>query len=103
MAEFNKRELVGKLAKARARIRKAAGRCEGRKPFGARDGEAETVKRIRELRRESLRNIAARLDKEGRATRSGKPWSAEAVRGVLTRIDAETKAAKRVRRKATRA
>ena len=105
VAEFNKRELVGKLAKARARIRKAAGRCEGRKPFGARDGEAETVKRIRELRRESLRQIAARLDEEGRATRSGKPWSAEAVRGILTRVDAEAKAAKpkRVRRKAANA
>jgi DNA invertase Pin-like site-specific DNA recombinase len=105
VAEFNKRELVGKLAKARARIRKAAGRCEGRKPFGARDGEAETVKRIRELRRESLRQVAARLDEEGRATRSGKPWSAEAVRGILTRVDAEAKAAKpkRVRRKAANA
>ena len=95
VAEFNKRELVGKLAKARARQRKAIGRCEGRKPFGARDGERETVQRIRELRKESLRNIAAQLDSEGRASRSGKPWSAEAVRGILTRIDAETKAAKR--------
>ena len=103
VAEFNKRELVGKLAKARARIRKAAGRCEGRKPFGARDGEAETVKRIVALRKQSLRAIAALLDEEGRATRSGKPWSAEAVRGVLSRIDAETKAAKRVRRKAASA
>lgn len=102
VAEYNKRELVGKLAKARKRRREAEGRCEGRKPFGTRDGEAETVKRIRELRRESLRQIAARLDEENRPTRSGKPWSAEAVRGILIRIDAEAKAAKpkRVKRKA---
>lgn len=103
VAEFNKRELVGKLAKARARKRNAVGRCEGRKPFGTRDGEAETVKRIRELRRESLRNIAARLDKEGRATRSGKPWSPEAIRLILARLDKDAKAAKRGKRKVSAA
>jgi hypothetical protein len=85
VAEFNKREIVGKLAKARARIRASEGRCEGRKPFGARDGEAATIKRIAELRGNSLRSIAAQLDAEGRATRSGKPWSAEAVRMILAR------------------
>jgi DNA invertase Pin-like site-specific DNA recombinase len=85
VAEFNKREIVGKLAKARARIRGAEGRCEGRKPFGARDGEAATITRIAELRGNSLRSIAAQLDAEGRATRSGKPWSAEAVRLILAR------------------
>jgi DNA invertase Pin-like site-specific DNA recombinase len=85
VAEFNKREIVGKLAKARARIRASEGRCEGRKPFGARDGEAATIKRIAELHGNSLRSIAAQLDAEGRATRSGKPWSAEAVRLILAR------------------
>lgn len=103
IADKAKRDLVARLAHAR-RIRRERGeRCDGRKPFGAREGEADTVKRIAALRKQSLRAIAALLDEEGRATRSGKPWSAEAVRGVLARIDAETKAAKRVSRKAARA
>ena len=50
VAEYNKREIVGKLAKARARIRGAEGRCEGRKPFGTREGEAATIARIVKLR-----------------------------------------------------
>jgi DNA invertase Pin-like site-specific DNA recombinase len=102
IADKAKRDLVARLAHAR-RIRRERGeRCDGRKPFGTRDGEADTVKRIAALRKQSLRAIAALLDEEGRATRSGKPWSAEAVRGVLSRIDAETKAAKRVSRKAAK-
>jgi DNA invertase Pin-like site-specific DNA recombinase len=85
VAEYNKREIVGKLAKARARIRGAEGRCEGRKPFGTREGEAATIARIVKLRGKPLRAIAAQLDAEGRATRSGRPWSAEAVRLILAR------------------
>jgi DNA invertase Pin-like site-specific DNA recombinase len=95
IADKAKRDVVARLAHARRMRRERGERCDGRKPFGVRDGERETVQRIRELRKESLRNIAAQLDSEGRASRSGKPWSAEAVRGILTRIDAETKAAKR--------
>jgi DNA invertase Pin-like site-specific DNA recombinase len=105
IADKAKRDLVERLAHARRERRERGERCDGRKPFGTRDGEAETVTRIRQLRRESLRQIAARLDEENRPTRSGKPWSAEAVRGILIRIDAEAKAAKpkRVRRKAANA
>lgn len=96
VAEYNKREIVGKLAKARARIRGAQGRCEGRKPFGTREGEAETLKRIAQLRGKPLRSIAAQLDAEGRATRSGRPWSAEAVRLILIRLKpAKRRAAQR--------
>jgi hypothetical protein len=94
VAEYNKREVVGKLAKARARVRRERGRCEGRKPFGTREGEAETVQRIRKLATKPLREIAAKLDAEGRSTRSGRPWSAEAVRLILRREEAAQTAAK---------
>jgi DNA invertase Pin-like site-specific DNA recombinase len=103
IADKARRDLVSRLANARARRRRETGRCEGQKPFGARDGEAETVQRIRQLRKQPLRAIAARLDDEGRATRHGRPWSAEAVRGILARIDADAKAARRSNRKAATA
>jgi hypothetical protein len=53
----------------------------GRKPFDRREGEAETLERMRALRRKpkggermSFAAIASKLDAEGRPSRSGKPW-----------------------------
>ena len=39
------------LKAARVRKRRVEGRCEGRKPFGAKPGEAEVVAYIAKLRR----------------------------------------------------
>ena len=87
VAEFNKRELVGKLAKARRRIRDSGKRCEGRKPFGARAGEAATLASMKELSQagESLRGIVRKLQVNERPTRSGRAWSVESVRLILKR------------------
>jgi DNA invertase Pin-like site-specific DNA recombinase len=87
VAEFNKRELVGKLAKARRRIRDSGKRCDGRKPFGARAGEVETLVSMEMMRDEgmSLRQIAGQLEVNESPSRSGKPWTAEAVRVILKR------------------
>lgn len=92
VSEFDRCCVVAKLAGARRRIRQSEGRCEGRKPFGTREGEADTLRRIRDLARKpkgqdrlSLANIAAKLNAEGRPTRSGKPWAAGTVRGILER------------------
>ena len=67
-------------------------RCEGRKPFGTLPGEAETLARIRELRRKprkgkrrSLQQVCVALNAEGRPTRSGKPWTKQAVNRILRR------------------
>lgn len=91
-AELEKNTLVRKLRAARERKRIEDGSCEGRKPFGQRDGEAQTLERMRALRRKpkgaermSYAAIAATLDTEGRPSRSGKPWTAEAVRKILAR------------------
>jgi DNA invertase Pin-like site-specific DNA recombinase len=77
-AEFEKKCLVLKLRGARSRIRKASGRCEGRKPLGAYEGELETLKRItaRRAARDTFSEIAERLHAEGFRTRQGKPWTA---------------------------
>jgi DNA invertase Pin-like site-specific DNA recombinase len=92
VAQFEKAVIVSKLRAARVRMRRAEGRCEGRKPFGTRSGEAEVVDYIRKLRRKpkggerlSFAAIAKRLNAEGRPTRTGKPWQPETVRQIAMR------------------
>ncbi len=96
VAQFEKSVIVAKLRAARLRKRKATGRCEGRKPFGTKPGEAETVALIRRLRRKprggerlSYDAIAARLNAEGVPTRTGKPWAGATVCGILKRAASE--------------
>ena len=68
------------------RKRAQEGRCEGRKPFGYYEGEAEALKRIQELRSEGLGfdRLAAKLNAEGIPTRTGKPWHGVVVNRILT-------------------
>ena len=92
-SELEKNNLVRKLRKARERKRTAEGRCEGRKPFGDRDGEDQAIALMHRLRRKpigkakrmSFTKIAAELEDQGFKTRSGGVWSASTVRDVLNR------------------
>ncbi len=91
----DKSQLVRRLRKARDAKRKQVGRCEGRLPFGTGPGEAETVERMIALRLTvarrrplSFARIAAVLNEEGRATRTGVPWRPGGVFAVLKRIRA---------------
>lgn len=92
VAEFDRRVTVLKLRAARERVRRRTGRCEGRKPFGTKPGEMETVQRIKELHRKphgrerlSLKRIADTLNSERRPTRSGKAWSKQTVDLIIKR------------------
>lgn len=92
VAQFEKAVIVSKLKAARVRQRRATGRCEGRKPYGTRPGEADVVGLIHKLRRKprggerlSFAAIAKRLNAEGLPTRTGKPWAPETVRGIVQR------------------
>lgn len=92
VAEFDRRVTVLKLRAARERVRRRAGRCEGRKPYGSRPGEAAVVERIKELHRKphghprrSLAEIARILNDEGLPTRTGKPWSKATLHGIIGR------------------
>jgi DNA invertase Pin-like site-specific DNA recombinase len=92
VAQFEKSVIVSKLKAARVRKRHETGRCEGRKPYGTRPGEAEVVALIRKLRRKprggerlSFAAIAASLNADGRPTRTGKPWAPETVRQIVKR------------------
>jgi DNA invertase Pin-like site-specific DNA recombinase len=92
VAEFDRRVTVMKLRAARERKRSRGQRCEGRKPFGSLPGEAETLARIRELRRKppygrrrSLQQVCDALNAEGLPTRSGRPWMKQVVNNLLRR------------------
>jgi DNA invertase Pin-like site-specific DNA recombinase len=92
VAQFEKAVIVSKLKAARVRKRRATGRCEGRKPYGTRPGEADVVALIHKLRRKprggdrlSFAAIAERLNAEGHPSRTGKPWAPETVRQIAAR------------------
>jgi DNA invertase Pin-like site-specific DNA recombinase len=93
VSEFEKSCIVAKLKAARDRGSKAAGRrVEGRKPYGFHPAELAAIERIRQLHRKprggerlSFASIAATLNSEGIATRTGKPWHGEVVRRIVQR------------------
>jgi hypothetical protein len=69
------------------RMRAKTGRCEGRKPYGARDGEAEVIGRIVEFRKNGLNysETAAKLNALGIKVRSGGIWFPANVSRILER------------------
>lgn len=87
VAEWEKSCIVQKLKAARVRSKEKNGRCEGRKPYGSKEGECETVLKIQNLRIERLtiNKIADRLNSEGIKTRSGGRWQYTQVRRILSR------------------
>ena len=91
-AELEKGLLVRKLATGRQRVRRATGRCEGRKPFGHYESERNALRRMRQLGRKPRGNprrgpyqIARIMNQEGHRSRSGRPWSGPVVRRILER------------------
>jgi DNA invertase Pin-like site-specific DNA recombinase len=95
VAQYDKTQIVLKLRVARERKRHQNGRCEGRKPFGARPGESQLLDRMRALRAHgmSFDRIAARFNAEGVPTRTpGKRWRGGAVNQMLKRIHASRNA-----------
>lgn len=85
ISEYEKSSIVSKLRVARNRKRGATGRCEGNKPYGAKEGESEVVKVIKGLRAEGLtvRQIAEELGNRGVKSRSGGAWSPSVVARAL--------------------
>jgi hypothetical protein len=67
-------------------VRKTGG-AEGRKPFGDRPGEQETIERIHKLADRGLNytEIAAKLNSEGLPTRANGDWYPATVSRILAR------------------
>jgi DNA invertase Pin-like site-specific DNA recombinase len=87
IAQYDKTMVVLKLRGARQRMKTATGRCEGRKPFGAKPGEAAVRDRIRSMREagSTLQSICDALNSEGRPTRCGGRWMPMTVRNIARR------------------
>jgi len=90
-AELEKSMLVKKLRIAREAKKRETGRCEGRKPFGAKEGEVGTVSRILDMRKRgcTYREIVDNLNMVGIFNRSGGPWSASTIYNICKRAKEE--------------
>jgi len=84
-AELDRKTIVLKLRAARQRKKARTGRCEGRKPFGFRDGEQKIVARMKSLKAEgrNWEGISSTLNSEGFKTRSGGSWFPATVRRIV--------------------
>ena len=83
-AELDRQTIVLKTRAARERIRATGARCEGRKPYGTRDGEQAVIARIREMHAagSNYEQIAKQLNAEGIASRKGS-WFGSTVRRIV--------------------
>jgi DNA invertase Pin-like site-specific DNA recombinase len=89
VSQYDKSQIVLKLRVARQRMKATTGRCEGRKPYGERDGEATVIERIRGLRSAGMayQQIAMVLNAEGVPTRTdGALWRGCTVNGIMSRL-----------------
>ena len=79
--------IVLKLKASRQRMRAKTGRREGRKPYGARDGERDVIGRIVDFHKNGLNysELAAKLNALGIKARSGGVWFPANVSRILER------------------
>lgn len=80
VAQFEKANLVAKLAAARLRKRAALGRCEGLKPAPE---AARALARTLRASGASLREISAQLAQNGFLSPSARPYLPESVKAML--------------------
>jgi DNA invertase Pin-like site-specific DNA recombinase len=87
VAQYDKSQIVAKLRGARMRKKAAEGRCEGRKPYGFYEGEAEVIERMKTLRADGsgFDRIAAQMNAEGIAPRTRGRWHGVMVNRILAR------------------
>jgi len=85
IAEWKKSMIVRKLRAPRNRAKLKHGRCEGRKPYGSRPGEAGVIGRMRALREAgaSFQRIAEQLNVEAVKPRQGVRWHGICVNRIL--------------------
>lgn len=84
IAGYDRSMTVLKLRGARQRMKAKTGRCEGRKPYGHKDGEQPVLARMKALQSAKMgpNAIARALNAEGLKPRDGAKWYA----GVVDRI-----------------
>ncbi len=103
-AELDKSLLVKKLRKARDKVRKDTGRCEGPKPYytgmGTGNDVLREIKRLRRkrkgMKRVSFNKIAEQLNDQGYRSASGKLFTGNSVSTILHRSKTTTRQSKSV-------
>lgn len=87
IAEFDRCVTVLKLRAARDRKRKANGKCDGRKAFGEKPEERDTLEMILTLRfgGETFSSIANILNGSNFRSRTGAKWRASTVAKIVAR------------------
>lgn len=90
IAEYDKMMVVLKLRAARQRTKAKGGKyegrnCEGRKPYGTREGEQAVITRVKSLHASgsNYEAIAKRLNADKVKSRSGGKWFPANVRRVI--------------------
>ena len=84
ISQYDKKMIVAKLRAARQRKRSQTGRCEGRKPYGTRDGEQDIIARIKQMHSvgSNYEEIARQLNAENISSRRGN-WFGSTVRRII--------------------
>jgi DNA invertase Pin-like site-specific DNA recombinase len=87
VSQYEKSTLVAKLRGARRRTKAETGRCEGRKPYGDRPGEAAVISRAKALRAGGMSwdATAQSLNAEGLKTRYSGVWFGSSIRKIVRR------------------
>ena len=90
-AELEKNVFLRRVRKGKESRRRAGIRCDGPKPYGELDGEAETLSRIRAMRASglTLEALASALNRGDVLPRYGGVWTAPTLCRILKRPPAQ--------------
>lgn len=85
--EYERKMIVAKTRAARERLRTKNGRCEGRKPYGSRPGEKETLDLMLQYHKIGYPadQIAHFLNVHQNLSRMGKTWNGGTVYRIIHR------------------
>ena len=85
LASYQRDMLVGRMALGRAKIRARGERCEGRKPYGTRPGEAKIKAEAIKLREQgrTLAQVAETLNNLALYNSQGNPWTVSSIQRLL--------------------
>lgn len=98
VAEWDRAMISYRTRAARERMRARGERCEGRKPYGHREGEKATLNLMVDmyLSGKTPTEIAGVLNRAGHRPRKGSFWFPASVRKILRRVDAIPQDTRRV-------
>lgn len=86
LSQWEKSQLVKKMAAARARIKAKGERCEGNTPYGSRLGEKQVLEFLKNNQGITSKGLADLLNEGGFKTRRGTNWTRQSVEWLKKQI-----------------